>query len=97
MLPFLKTAANTGLSIKNRKPDQPADESSSDSAGLEVCAQDLINAIHSKDIKRVASAIRAAIDIAGSMPDEDESETSLPTPDNNSFKAQNVKAAAESE
>lgn len=99
LLPFLKAASSSGLSIKNRTPDEPADESSSDSAGLEVCAQDLINAIHSKDTKRVASAIKAAFDIASSMPEEEEEESDekLPIPDNNSFKSQNAKAAAESE
>ncbi len=51
-----------------RKPDETALESPD--APLEAVAQDLSTAIHAKDIKAIASAIRAAFEIMSSQEPE---------------------------
>ncbi len=75
MLPFLKAkpAAQTGVIIQQRPSDSPDSDKNS---GIEACAQDLISAIHAKDVKGVAAALQAAMELgSGSdMADESESE-----------------------
>lgn len=86
MLPFLKNKhQQTGVIVQNRTPDEPKD---SEDQGLMACAQDLIDAVHSKDAKRVASALKAAFEIADSEPHV-EGEHVEP----HSYEAQNRKAA----
>lgn len=67
MLPFLKRAqdasASAPVDVERREPDDGAEFDS-----LESAAEDLISAIHSKDIKAVASALRAAFDLMESEP-----------------------------
>ena len=67
MLPFLKlkqdAASSSPVDAIQRKPD---DEDSFDS--LEVAAEDLCHAIHSKDMKAIASALRAAFELLDSEP-----------------------------
>lgn len=62
MLPFLKlnkeASASAPVDAIERKPDDGSDYDSLESAG-----EDLISAIHSKDAKAVASALRAAFDL----------------------------------
>lgn len=63
MIPFLKrkdeaSASGPVDSIK-REPDQEPEFDT-----LEAAGQDLIDAIHSKDAKAVAAALRAAFDLA---------------------------------
>ena len=88
-LPFLKNKQQSvaGLIMKHRSQDGIKDdmpEDSNDNEGLHSCAQDLINAVHAKDVPAVASAMRAAFDIMESQP-HDEAD--------NSFDSQNEKAA----
>lgn len=70
MLPFNKLnqeAAPSGPvdSIK-REPDEAGEYDV-----LESAAEDLVRAVHSKDIKGVAQALRAAFDLCDSMPHEE--------------------------
>lgn len=69
MLPFLKnkeaSASGPVESIK-RSPDDGADYDMLDSA-----AEDLMHAVHSKDIKAIASALKAAFEICDSQPHEE--------------------------
>lgn len=75
MLPFLNKIKrqDSGMSVIERKPDEGKEESPD--AGLEAVASDLSNAIHSKDIKAIAAAIRAAFAIMESEPHAESSET----------------------
>lgn len=68
MLPFLsKPKSQVGVIVKERAPDkEPQDET-----GLEACAQDLHDAIKSSNIKQIASAIKSAIEICNSTPEDD--------------------------
>jgi hypothetical protein len=71
MLPFLKPKSVAGLIISHRKPDgsNQADHMEGDeNAALEACAEDLIRAIHAKDAKAAAEALKSAFEIADSMP-----------------------------
>lgn len=71
MLPFLNKdeAQDSGVIQKTRAPDKkPESEQEDSSAGMEAVAHDLIRAIHSRDVKAVADAIKAAFEIADSEP-----------------------------
>jgi hypothetical protein len=92
VLPFLKRkeASSPGLIVKTRTPDEKPEENQEDdsSAAIHACAQDLILAVHSKDVKRTAEALTAAFEILDSMPHE-EGEHINP----HSYDAQNQKAS----
>lgn len=88
MLPFLKNKNDRsvgGLIVKTRAPDSDVSdepkEESGDSA-IEACANDLINAFHSRDVKAAAAAMKAAHAILDSQ-----------TQDDGSYDAQNRLAA----
>lgn len=70
MLPFLKNkqeaSASGPVEHMKRQPDEESDYDMIDSA-----AEDLIQAIHSKDVKAVASALKAAFQICDSEPHEE--------------------------
>jgi len=72
MIPFLdkKKTSVAGLIIKNRTPDEKPEENQEDThtMAIEECAKDLIDAVHNKDIKAVASAIKDAFEILEQMP-----------------------------
>lgn len=89
MLPFLKRKQNSiaGIIIKNRTPDEPSNSNDLEKEySIEDCAQDLINAIHSHDKAAVATALQKAYEHMEEPKSED-----------NSFEAQNIKAAKEME
>lgn len=88
MLPFLKSkqAPVAGLIIKQRSPDSEETHESDDS-GIETCAQALISAVHSKDTKATAEALRDIFTILDAQPHE-EGEHVEP----HSYDAQNIKA-----
>ena len=71
-LPFLKKDKEASVSmpadVQRREPDSEED---SDYDSLESCAEDLTRAIASKDLKGVASALRAAFQILDSEPHEE--------------------------
>lgn len=71
MLPFLKKSQDASVSMsadhKMREPDEDAEEYDS----LHSAAEDLIKSIHSKDIKSVAEALRAAFELCDSEPHEE--------------------------
>lgn len=89
MLPFLKKKQQTGVIVKTRQPDEKPEqeENEQEDQGLMVCAQDLIDAIAAQDVKAVASALRAAFQIADSEPHEEGEHT-----EPHSYDAQNEKA-----
>jgi len=91
MLPFLpkKQGMVSGLIIKNRKPDKPEENQEDKDASIHACAQDLIDAVHNKDVKGVAEAMRSAFEILDSQPHE-EGPHEKPSP--HSYDAQNMKA-----
>ena len=76
MLPFLKrnheASSSAPVDSVERKPDEGADEFDS----MESAAQDLCDAVHSKDVKAVAAALRAAFELMES--EEDSQEPSEP-------------------
>lgn len=92
MLPFLKNKDKygPGLMVKTRAPDQkPQDEQEDNhSMAIEACAHELIAAIHAKDVKSVAEALKDAFEILDSMPHEEGEHT-----EPHSYDAQNIKAA----
>jgi DNA-binding GntR family transcriptional regulator len=76
-LPFLKNKINQpGMIIETRKPDEnpSQEEESNDDEGLEMAASDLIDAIHNKDPKAAASAMRAAFELMESQPPDESNE-----------------------
>lgn len=92
MLPFLakQKHQSAGVIMKTRKPDETSEKTdeSGDDAGLEAAAHDLHSAVHSGDIKGIASALRAAFEILDSMPHEE-------GPHTNDYDSQNELAAKE--
>jgi hypothetical protein len=70
LLPFLKKnqeAAGSGpIEAVKRKSDNPDEEYDV----LESAAEDLCNAVHAKDYKGVAVALRAAFDLLESQPQQ---------------------------
>lgn len=70
MLPFLKlnkdASASGPVDSLERNPDSEPEYDA-----LESAAEDLINAIHSKDAKGAAAALRAAFELADSQPHEE--------------------------
>lgn len=70
MLPFLKPKqGSVGVIIEKQRPtDQPDEEREELNPGLIACAHDMIAALHSKDSKALALAIKAAFEICDSEP-----------------------------
>lgn len=88
----MKKPQQTGVIVQQRPTDadkEPKDDEGDDS-GLEACAEDLIRAIHSKDVKAVKAALKATFEICDSMP-HSEGEDISP----HSYDAQNQKAGQE--
>ena len=74
MLPFLKNKqrTQTGIVQQVRSPDtEENQEDSNPDASIEACAQDLIDAVHAKDVKAASEAIKAAFEILDSQPHEE--------------------------
>ena len=75
MLPFMKPKHQTGIMVAYRKPD---DEETAQQAPdheelseLEICAEDLIRAIHSKDAKAVSEAFKDLFEICEMHPHDE--------------------------
>jgi 2C-methyl-D-erythritol 2,4-cyclodiphosphate synthase len=98
LLPFLKPKHQgiAGIVVKMRKPDEKdegdeiPEESDDKDAAIHACADDLIKAVHSQDIKGVAEALRSAFEIMDSEPHEEG-----PHVEPHSYEAQNQKAGEE--
>ncbi len=91
MLPFLRKkseASQPGIIMKTRTPDATTEPEVGDESdhAIEAAASDLIDAVHSKDIKRTADAIKAAFEICESQPHEEGEHT-------NDYDAMNAAAA----
>lgn len=71
MIPFLKNKEASTASASEPIQRKPDDGSEPDYDGMEAAAEDLIAAVHSKDAKAVAAALRAAFEIADSEPHEE--------------------------
>lgn len=74
MLPFLKKRQEAGISgiqVKQRAPDEKPEAEEDKDAAIHSAAQDLINAVHSKDPKATADALRSAFEICDSEPHEE--------------------------
>lgn len=67
MLPFLKRNKEASASIPEETIKREPDEES-EYDGLESCAQELIDAVHSKDAKAVCTALRSAFELMDSEP-----------------------------
>lgn len=70
MLPFLQKPRASGGVITEIRPSDHKDEPQDDT-GLMAAAKDLVDAHDSKDIKRVAAALRAAFQILDSEPHDE--------------------------
>lgn len=70
MLPFLKKQQEGSLSMPAEPIKREPDEGSEYDM-LESAAEDLISAIHSKDVKAVCSALKAAFEICDAQPHEE--------------------------
>jgi len=70
MLPFLKNNKEASISAEIPAIKRESDDES-DYDMLESAAEDLISAVHSKNIKAVCSALRAAFQIYDSEPHEE--------------------------
>lgn len=70
ILPFLKKRpANAGLVIAQRAPDKSNTENQDDSSpAIEACVEDLITAIHSKDVKAAKEALMTVFEYMESEP-----------------------------
>lgn len=75
MLPFLNKLKHqsSGMTTILRKPDEGAPENPD--AGLEAAAADLANAVHAKDIKAIAAALRSAFELLTSEPEPEATPT----------------------
>lgn len=93
ILPFLnKPKFQTGVIVKDRQPDEKPEQSDDSADAIHACAQDLIEAVHSKNVKNAAEAIKSAFEILESMPHEENDEDHV---EPHSYAAQNQKAAQE--
>lgn len=72
MLPFLKPKLQTGLIVSTRKPDSD-EPSEMDEAKdpIEECTEDLIKAVHSRDVKQAAKALKDVFEKLDKMPHEE--------------------------
>lgn len=75
MLPFLKDknqrASQTGVIVKTRPSDHPEAQDidhTDPEAILEACAQDLISAVHARDIKKTAQILKDTFELLDAMP-----------------------------
>jgi len=70
MLPFLQPKKIQSVIMAARKPEgsielQPEEAEASD---LEMAAEELIRAVHAKDVKAVTAAIQACFELCDAMP-----------------------------
>ena len=75
MLPFLKPKHISSVIIATHSPEkgiQDEHEEGEEMPGLISASEDLIKAIHAKDAKAVASALKAADDIMDAEQEEEE-------------------------
>jgi hypothetical protein len=94
LLPFLKKKqpASAGVIVQTRAPDEKPEQDQDDSsAAIESCASELIRAVHSRDAKAMAAALKDAFDILESEPHEENDV------EPHSYDAQNQKASQEQE
>jgi hypothetical protein len=63
LLPFLKNKQEVGMSASVDSVKRKSDNPDEDYDVLESAAEDLCNAVHAKDYKAAATALRAAFDL----------------------------------
>lgn len=73
MLPFLAPKKQAGVIIAKRVGDktEPMHEEGEEDPGLMAAAEDLISAIHAKDAKAAAQALKAAFEVCDAYPHEE--------------------------
>lgn len=95
MLPFLKNKKHmAGLIVQHREPDskdEPKELEHEDRDELEIAAEDIISAIHSRSADKLAVALRAAFELMEKEPHEEGPHTN-----EDDFDSMNAKAAKES-
>lgn len=68
MLPFLKKdSPPPGLEVKIREPDE-SDDQNDPEAAHQAAAQEILDAVHSKDAMRLADALKDMFNILDSEP-----------------------------
>jgi hypothetical protein len=71
MLPYLKPRRVAGLIVAKTKPQggiEDLHEAGSEDEAIIACAEDMIRAMHAKDAKSLASALKAAFEIVDALP-----------------------------
>ena len=68
MLPYLQQKKIASIAHAVRRPDGSMEEVEQDDLGLLEAASDLMAAVHAKDSKAVAAALKAAFEICDSEP-----------------------------
>lgn len=93
MLPFLKNKhqrQGSGVIVKERQPDHPeevsSDMSQDEQKELEQCVKDILEAVKSSDIRKIAEHVKIAHDILHHYMDNSEPE------DSEDYDSQNQKA-----
>lgn len=71
MLPFLKNTNQDGASSSPIDSIKRNADDGSDYDSMESCAEDVLNAIQSKNKKLLAQALRAAFELCDSEPHEE--------------------------
>lgn len=72
MLPFIKKSKEASVAVPSQSVERkPDDESEEAFDSLEMVAQDLIDAMQSKDAKLLALALRSAFQICDLEPHEE--------------------------
>lgn len=74
MLPFLKPKKITSIIIAKHKPEggiEPMHEEDEEMPELVGAAESLISAVHSKDAKAVAEALKAAFEVCDAYPHQE--------------------------
>jgi hypothetical protein len=72
LLPFLKRTKEGSASMPVDHIKRDADEDKEPNMdSMEVCAQELCDAVHAKDVKAIAAALRAAFELCDLEPHEE--------------------------
>jgi hypothetical protein len=67
----MKKKSQTGVIVNTRPSDEPKQDENSELSDLEICAEDLMKAVHANDRKAVAEAFRSAFEICDAAPHEE--------------------------
>ena len=71
MLPFLQPKKMSSVIVAKMKPEGGVEPEEATDSSLEMAAEELIRAVHSKDASAVATALQAAFEVCDAMPHEE--------------------------